>query len=201
MSDNQPSNEPTPFTRIQQGLQARDFKTRLLPVSAGNQVERLFVIFGRDEQNRDYVLQLMFINDMLNIAGQRDQPGDAYLLQFALEFPFRVGEKELFSDLARLLLTMNRILPSGALGLDETAHTVNFNYVLVCEDRAADDDVVAGITEMAMFFLHAFAPLIETVGNGSCSREQAIAQLQQLDLTVPPLPNQGDGSYRAVIRV
>ena len=111
--------EPTPLTVIQRDLQAEDYDARLLGIDDENLYERLFVVFDRDDKGRDCILQLMFINDVLNLSGQPDEPEDIFLLQFSLELPFRVPEASL-ADVARLLLALSRVLRGRCPGSDRT---------------------------------------------------------------------------------
>lgn len=189
--------EQTPLGLIEQDLREEGFGTHHLVVDADNQYERLLVMLGRDEHDRDYFLQLTFVNDIMNVLGQPDQPENAYLLQFSSEFPFKI-KIESFAEAARLLLTLNRILPVGALGLSEADQTLNYNYVLVLPDREVDDVVVTEIVDIAMFFIRNFAPLIEAVTTGTRSREEVVEELKSKDLLAPPI-TQSSAQQRPVI--
>ena len=118
--------EPTPLTIIQQDLLADEYDARLLGIDDENSYKRLFVVFDRDDKGRDQILQPMFINDVLNLSGQPDEPKNMHLLQFALEPPFQVPEASL-PEVAPLLLTLNRVLPIGTLGLTEPERRVYFH--------------------------------------------------------------------------
>lgn len=180
----------TPLTVIQQDLLADEFDARLMEIDDENPVERLFVVFDQDEKGRDQILQLVFINDMLNLSDQPDEPDDMFLLQFTLELPFRVQESAL-AEVARLLLALNRVIPVGALGLAEPERQVYFNYVLSCSDREVEDVVAANIVGIVEFYIPSFAVLIEAVAEGSRTREDVIKQLTE-EQVLPPSTSEYD---------
>ena len=189
--------EPTPLTLIQQDLLAEEFDARLLGIDDKNFYERLFVVFDPDDKGRDQILQIMFINDLLNLSGQADEPEDMFLLQFTLELPFRVPEAAA-AEVARLLLALNRVLPVGALGMTEPEGTVYFNYALSNADRRVEDVVTANTVGLIEFYIPGFAKLIEAVADGSRKRQDVIKQLIEEQVMPPPSPVRDDPNYNAV---
>lgn len=191
--------ETSPLTRIQRDLSADGFDARLIGVDAENLYERLFVVFDTDEKDRPQILQLSFLNDILALTGQLDGPEDVFLLQFAMELPFTVPERA-YADVARLLLTLNPVLPMGALGFLEGVGRVYFSHILATPDRAVDAVVSGNLVGMVEEFVPGFSPLIEAVADGSRGREDVIQELIDQQVLAPELPVPADPGYDAVLK-
>jgi hypothetical protein len=191
--------EASPLTGVQQDLADAGFDARLIGVDAENLYERLFVVFDADHQGRPQILQLSFLNDILALTGQLDGPEDVFLLQFAMELPFRVPERAC-ADVARLLLTLNTVLPMGALGFLEGVGQVYFSHILATPDKAVDAAVSGNLVGMVGELVPAFAPLIESVADGSRSREDVIQELVDQQVLAPALPVPLSPGYDAVLK-
>ncbi len=171
---------------IQTILDDEDFATYLMPISEDNLFERLFIGLGQDSQSRDLTLQIHFINDITNALGVDDDAADAYILQFFLLLPFTLN-KTYMSEIARVVLTLNRILPIGAFGISEDDGMAYFQYNLICAEHKVDDKVLVEAVSIIGFFVSEFAPRIDQVSEGKISYEALIQELSHSGIDFPPL--------------
>lgn len=193
-----PANRPlSPLTRIRNDLRDQDFDARLIGVDDDNLYERLFVVFAPDPQGRDQILQIVYLNDMLALSGQQDDPEDMMLLQFMIELPFKVPEPA-YAEVSRLLLSLTQLLPVGAFGLLEASGDVYYNYVHPTAERSLESVVSANIVGLVDFYIPDFATLIEAVARGERSRESVLEQLVKEQLMPESVPSPTQPGYDPV---
>lgn len=107
----------TPLHYLQTALNHVDFPTELLTQDPEKQpYEQLLVAVGEDSQGQEMIVQLTYLNDIVQAAARQantelDQD-PAYILQFALILPQENIEPHL-PELAYFCLVLNRYLPIG----------------------------------------------------------------------------------------
>ncbi len=181
--------QKTPLQLIAEFLEEETFDTKIVPPSKEHPFERLLVSLGQDEQERLFTMQLHFVNDITSSMGNVEDPDDIILLECFLLFPFKV-EAKYFSEVARLILTVNRLVPVGALGMSEPDGSVYLQYHLSSKDRNIDEKIILEVVNMIGFFTGEFAQKIEAVGNGTLEREAYLNELVQTGIVLAPLGDQ-----------
>lgn len=180
------ADSETPLSKISKILQDDDFATFMPEVSEENPIEQLYVSLGQDSQKRDLILQMLFINDLASKMGMEEEPEDAVLLQCFLAFPV-VCKQEHIGEIAKLMVTLNRIIPIGALGTSLKEGTLYYQYVLALETREAPAKVILEVISMIGMFTMEFADKLAAVARGQKTCDNIICELEEAGLTIPPV--------------
>lgn len=176
----------TPLQTIAKDLESKDFATYSPEVSKDNPFEQLYVSLGQDESERDFILQLVFVNDLASAMGVEQDSDDPFLLQFFLSFPF-LAKKTTVNETALLALTLNRIIPLGAIGLSQAEGTLYFQYVLACPDDKPSSILIEEVVSMIGMFVTEFAPKLELVATGKKKSKEVVDEMEKLGLKIPPV--------------
>lgn len=107
----------SPLHYLQTALNHVDYPTELLPEDVEKQpYEQLLVAVGEDSQGQEMIVQLTYLNDIVQAAARQAntelEEDPAYILQFALILPQENMANQL-PELAYLCLVLNRYLPVG----------------------------------------------------------------------------------------
>ena len=177
----------TPFTRLAGVLNALEMPALLLPVDAENPVEMLLVSVDEPPleagQETRFVFQLFFAGDMvaqaLNEGGAvAPDDSDSVILQFILSLPIEQTPVDLLG-LYQLLSILNRMLPIGALDLNE-ANQVYLRYGLLAESKAGLTlPQVVEVLDLLRFFILRMTPGIEALVTGEQTLEVVLREIEE----------------------
>ncbi|MBN1136785.1 MAG: hypothetical protein JXM73_09365 [Anaerolineae bacterium] len=99
------------------------------------------------------------------------------LLQYYVQLPFRLDAAGL-QRVTGLLPYLNRRLVVGHLGIDEDAGAVHYRYVQALQvDELITRERIADVVAMVSFSPHLFGEIVEKVGSGAISLEEARAEV------------------------
>ena len=188
----------TPLAEIAVALDSAGANLDFFRGDAEVPFERLNVLLQSDDAGRDYVLQIVFVDDVSELMAFafdeaiEDEDEDevdetAVTLHFSLILPYRVKDG-CDVEIMRLLMTINRLLPLGVFGYGETDQGLYWGYPLLLADRDSLQGLVLEDTlNMLNFALETYGTLIEAVAIGSASYSDVLDQLKDADTTLPPV--------------
>ena len=126
---------------------------------------RIAVSLGADAQDRLYIVNIVFLDDVTEMAGAATQSGEAILIQHALTFPFK-AKSEAVPDMLQLITMLNRVLPIGGLLFDATSGELALNYVLLSENRQVPQNVAVQVVSMLDYIVRQYRHHMEAVALG-----------------------------------
>jgi hypothetical protein len=137
----------------------------------------LLVGLGVDEQDRDYVLRLNFIN-IPNIGGEQESHLPNYtLLQFFLPLPFDADPHHR-NEVLRVIARMNLITEFPGFSYNEQRSEVLFRYVhFSCEERMKKAWLITMLLYMRSV-IDMFADLLERVCTGEATYESLMKEFE-----------------------
>ncbi|MGF1562904.1 MAG: hypothetical protein ACFB3T_12085 [Geminicoccaceae bacterium] len=164
--------------------------------------ERLQILLLTDEKDRDFVVQVMFVDDLVDnmpltaeVLGEdlddelldEEDDDDAVILLFSTILPYRAKPSSA-GDLARLLMVVNRLLPIGAFGYIERDQGLYLAYPLTLLSRdALEGRVLEGVINRLIFAIESYNGLIEAVATGSKTADDVFAEIEEMGMPLPPL--------------
>ena len=163
---------------LEHRLRGAGFVADVLPVGEQLPVEQLLVHLGKDGQERDLALQLLFLSDLQRAAPDMPQPGqtgDTDYLQFYVTLPFEPVPAA-FPGLARLILSLNWGMPIGGFGLSEAERVVFCRHVLFCPAGRVDADLTVKTIRLMAFYVMDAGLVLEAVGRGDRTLDEVVAE-------------------------
>jgi hypothetical protein len=132
---------------------------------------RVGVSLGADAQGRLYVITIVFLNDISEMAGVPSPKGDVVLIQHALTFPFK-ATPETAEELLQFIVVLNRVLPIGSLLFDPSTGELALQYVLLSDGRDVPSQVASETVSMLDDVVRQYRQHLEAVALGeiSCAR-------------------------------
>lgn len=181
----------TPLNFIAEILEDADFPIVFQEANENSPVEQVFVPLEHDKEELSGALQILFINDLtktLGVAEEDEDEDDVQLLQFFMLCPFQC-KVETCSEVASLILSLNRILPIGSFGMSQKEHTIYFQYVLALEDQedAVNPMVVLEVVSMISMFVLEFIESIALVAKGEKTADVLLQEMEAKGMVLPPL--------------
>lgn len=169
--------------RMARILSAGDLDCFVERVPGAGGMEKLHVVLGTDARQRDYVLQLFFVDDVVAAAGidGEDDGYDCVVLQFLVQLPYEIeGENEL--EPLRIANLLNRALPLGHLGVAEPERAFYLGYQLALEGRAIAPDLLAEVVSLLGFALATYGPVLEAAARNATTCAEVIERLRATGL-------------------
>lgn len=168
---------------IQNILDENDFETVFHTKTESQPFSILEVLLTSFDETKDHVfsLNVHYVNEVAEAFGAIDESEDIQLLEFLIQFP-EVIRPEFFAEVARLILSLNRLLPVGSFGLSESNQAFYFQYTLGLENTEISEVVLLEVIHMIHFFVDDFAPNIAAVGDGRLNREDYLKGFEEMGL-------------------
>ncbi len=181
----------TPLNFIAEVLEDADFPVVFQEKNENSPVEQVFIPLEHDKEELSGALQILFINDLtktLGVTEEDEDEDDVQLLQFFMLCPFQC-KAETCSEVALLILALNRILPIGAFGMSQKEHTIYFQYVLALEDQedAVNPMVILEVVSMISMFVIEFIESIALVAKGEKTADALLEEMEAKGMVLPPL--------------
>lgn len=188
----------TPIRRLFATLKGADMPVEIAgiaeaPVSAP---ERIDLLLLRDHGNRDLVLSMVFIDDVVATQappedisaedwGDDDAGMSLFSLSVVLPYP---ASAETAAGTMQLLMDINRMLAIGAFGYGSPDHGLYWSYTLGLDSPASLSGLMVDeIVNLAGYQIETYGPLIERVASGAATRESLMAEIEQLGGVMPPV--------------
>ena len=160
--------------------------------SAGDEspFERLYISLNVEDPqpDREYGLEIFFINDVTEAFGDQEAEEDAIIAQFMLILPFRI-QIDAYLEVMRYCNLVNRMLPIGAFGLSEQDEAIYLRYCLATESRAVPHDVLIEVVSAVEYACKAYASQFEALSTGTKKYDDYVREFEQ---TGQQLPSVGD---------
>lgn len=164
---------------LEAALRVAEFEAQVASAGPAFPVDQILIHLGRDEQERDYFMQLLFLRDLQQVA-EVAQPlteadGNLDFLQFYTALPVMLAEKS-FPDLARLILIINKALRVGNFGLHEADNQGIFlRHILMLPDGQPQADTIVRIVETLADYVDDYADVLEQVGTGAITLTEVLS--------------------------
>lgn len=162
-------------------LQNAGFETKLIvPGEKTDQAyEQLWVHYGSDAKGRDLVVQLLFMEEMVQgyqqESAQSVNSSYGQHLQFLMTLPV-TDLSERLADLDQLLATLNRLSPLGLFGY-HPQEGVFYRHTQVINRKEPDPRLIAEIIESVGFVVERFLPAFDSLLAGE-ALPRILASLQ-----------------------
>lgn len=141
-------------------------------------IDQLYVQLDVDDQGRDFVLQLKIEEVSGDEEGDAKNPSDISLhfLQFVVALPYDVLPEQ-GSDVARLLLLINKSLELPGFELSEADGVAYYRYVLMSYTKKFHTKQLRSLLGTIMFTLDTYSEMIEGVASGGRSLESLVKEV------------------------
>jgi hypothetical protein len=168
----------TPFEKLQTLLHFLGFETLLIPESAENPAEQLMISSGKEEDEKGFMLQMMFISDLLKAANAEEFKEDkdsAVFLQFFSLYPVEVMQEK-YWDLFRLMAIFSELLPMGNFGQNNDG--IYFRYCFAVKGRELDNKLIVEMLNIMRFFLDKYGMKLVDFASNDKSVEDTIHETE-----------------------
>ncbi len=171
------TKDKTIFEKMQLLMDYIDLDSEIIPISTDNEIEQLFIrmMEGEPEQGiPEIVLKLMFLNDINKVIDKGTQGQDLNrtdLLQFYIDFPIKVTEKNII-EMSSLIIRFNSLIPVGGFGINDK-NEVYFRYVLVVESRDFNAVIVTETLSLISFFIEILGSQLIELAEGRKSFQKS----------------------------
>lgn len=173
------AEEQTPLANLQLLLHFLGFDTFLLPVKQDNPVEQLMISSGKDEDEKGFMLQLLFANDMLqatNLNAIKPKEDDIFYLQFVGSYPLEVKEEKLL-EMFLLMSTFNKLMAVGTF--DYTDQGLFYRYTLTNRGKQLDNQMIVELVNMMQFFFEEFGRVLINFAQNDQKLPEAVEELEK----------------------
>jgi len=180
----------SPLQALVEPLEELEYFADYQPAGGDSVMEKLYLSLNVDEGHpeREYGLEIFFINDVTEAFGDEEEEEDAIVSQFMLILPFRIPV-EAYLNVMRYCNLINRMLPVGAFGLAEEDAAVYLRYCLTTESRTISQTVLLEVVSALEFACKEYAPQFEAFCKGEKSFDDIVAQVEESGLQIPSVGN------------
>jgi hypothetical protein len=183
----------SPIRSLAKVLDEADFATFVAAADQENPIDQLFVAIGQDSQSRDIVMSMVYINDLSKSMEVQEDEDDAILLQYFVAFPF-VAAPQCIGQASSLVLSLNRLLPIGAFGLNVKDGSLYCQYVLALDERQVSEKITLETTSMLSMFCLQFTQQLEAVASGQKTYLQVLGELSEQGITIPGINDKDEAT-------
>jgi hypothetical protein len=179
---------------IAAALEQNGLRVKLEKIDTGIETGKLYLLLWADEQQRDVVVEIMFLNELSDSMAGSDPQYDAddedsiTLLHFSILLPFRI-ERTAVAEAMRIAFMVNRLLPLGAIGCSEADGAFYLSYQLALPEPALPALVLQEVINLLSFAVETYATLLELAGRGELTAEELTEQLRQNGSELPLVGN------------
>ena len=159
------------------------------PATAEGQHESLYIPLDVEDEahpEREYGLEVFFINDVLEAFGDQEEDEDAIIAQFMLILPFRIPV-DYYLDTLRYCGVANRMLPIGAFGLSEQDGAVYLRYCLATESRAIPQVVLLEVVSAMEYSCKEYGSQFEKISKGELTVDEYLREMEASGHALPPV--------------
>jgi hypothetical protein len=180
----------TPLSLVKEALEDLEYTVYHERAGGENLVEKLLISLEIEEQppQLQFVIELLFINDVLHAFGSDDDDDDAIMSQFSLVLPMLIP-RAAFDEINRFCSIVNRLAPLGAFGLSEADQAVYLRYCLATESREMPDSLVIQVVSVFEFLCREYAKVFASIGDGSYTSAAFIEAFASTGNTIPSVGN------------
>lgn len=178
----------SPLSRLLEPLHDLEYVVTHTPVDDANMVEKLFINLEIPEQDlrRRFIVELFFINDVLQAFGGEDDEEDAIMAQFSLVLPLLVPV-EAGSEVGKMMGLLNRLTPLGAFGYSEADSAIYLRYTLTSESRALSDALLLQVLSVFEYLCQEYVPVFEAICEKQLTTEMYINKFSETGHKIPPI--------------
>jgi hypothetical protein len=152
------------------------YRTWVLPADEIKPIAEMLCLIDVDEHEREYILQIMYANELSESQGFERKKTDIILLQFTINLPFIV-EENCRVDTALLLHFLNIQMPIGQFIFSDLERSIVFRGGLTHVDETIASWLVVEAINMIRFFVGRFREFIEPVASGNTTYSQVMQNL------------------------
>ena len=180
----------TPLAALVEPLAELEYYADHQPAGEDSIYEKLSVTLNVEEEHpeREYSLEIFFINDVTEAFGDDDEEDDAVITQLMLVLPFRIST-EAYLDVMRYSQLVNRLIPVGAFGLSEDDGAVYLRHCLATESRAIPRDILIEVVTALEYACREYAPQFETISSRRKTYDDIV---REFEVAGRALPSVGD---------
>ncbi|RBP46188.1 hypothetical protein DES53_102574 [Roseimicrobium gellanilyticum] len=180
----------SPLEALIEPLEEFEYFADHQPAADESVFERLYISLNVDDPqpDREYGVEVFFINDVTEAFGAQEEEEDAIIAQFMLILPFRI-QVDGYLEIMRFCNLVNRMLPLGAFGLSEQDEAVFLRYCLATESRAIPHDVLLEVVSAMEYACKAYASQFEALSAGTMKYDDIVREVEE---SGQQLPSVGD---------
>ena len=180
----------SPLQSLIEPLAEFEYDAEHQPAGEASIYETLFITLDieEDRPERNYTIEVFFINDVTEAFGDEEAEEDAVIAQFTLILPFRI-RVESYLEILRFCTLVNRLTPMGTFGLSENDEAVYLRYCLATESRSIPPVVLLEVVSALEFCCKEYGPLIEELSNGTRTYDDHIAAFEATGRQLPSVGN------------
>jgi hypothetical protein len=185
-----PADTETPLSLLKDALEDLEYTVFHERVGADSVMEKLFISLEIEGQpaERQFVIEVFFINDVLQAFGGEDADDDAIMSQFTIVLPVVIPPSA-FLEINRFCALVNRLAPLGAFGLSEPDQAVYLRYCLATESRDMPDTVVIQVVSVFEYLCREYLPQFESICDGSLTVDAFMAAFEKTGHAIPSVGN------------
>jgi hypothetical protein len=180
----------SPLEALIEPLEEFEYFADHQPAGDESAFERLYISLNVEDPqpDREYGVEVFFINDVTEAFGDREAEEDAIIAQFMLILPFRI-QIDSYLEVMRYCNLVNRMLPIGAFGLSEQDEAVFLRYCLATESRAIASEVLIEVVSAMEYACKSYASQFEELSTGTKKYDDYAREFEQ---SGQQLPSVGD---------
>ena len=141
--------------------------------------EHLLVYIGHDYQNRERVLHLHAVEQLLGNTSIKTPHTAYFLIQFRYQFPFPV-KQGCSLEVSSLLLFLNHLLELPGLEISELEDALFYRYVLFYGEKRIHPEMFMAIIGVIGLILELFTESIEKVATGELTFNDLLEKVLEL---------------------
>jgi hypothetical protein len=174
-----PEETKSPLEALIEPLEEFEYFADHQPAGDESLFERLYISLHVDEAqpDREYGVEVFFINDVTEVFGDQEEEEDAIIAQFMLILPFRI-QIDGYLEVMRFCNLVNRMLPLGAFGLSEQDEAVYLRYCLAAESRAIPHDVLMEVVSAMEYACRAYSSQFEALSTGAMKYDDIVREME-----------------------
>jgi hypothetical protein len=181
-----PDDTKSPLEALIEPLEEFEYFADHQPAGDESVFERLYISLHVDDPqpDREYGVEVFFINDVTEAFGAEDEEEDAVIAQFMLILPFRI-QIEGYLEVMRFCNLVNRMLPLGSFGLSEQDEAVFLRYCLATGSRAIPHDVLLEVVSAMEYACKAYSSQFEALSNGVRKYDDVVREIEEAGQQLP----------------
>lgn len=151
---------------IQAVLDEARFTSSIFPASESSPIEQLVVFAGRDQKEREKIIEINAREQQFDPKISKEQLKDHYYrIQFSVKLPFEVDPLAL-NQTGSLILFLNQQMDWPGFELNELTNQVLYRYNWLIKESAIDSRLLITIFGSILLNLDMFNDTIEQIAMG-----------------------------------
>ncbi|MBC7472954.1 MAG: hypothetical protein H7263_01590 [Candidatus Sericytochromatia bacterium] len=163
------------FEKMQIEINKLNINCYVMPSSNENSIPQLLIATDVDINNSP-VIQLMFVDDLLQASDIKKDINSAFIVQFFAPINLKIYKETI--EAYRILGIFNRVCPIGFFGMSESEGAF-FRYNFLSKEKAIDPRVLNETVQIITFFVKKLSAKLIDLVSGEKTYEIILDELEK----------------------